>query len=148
MTEVNDIADIVLRARAEQDVGALLSAIPYAKLLGMQVEQDEAGFTFVLPSNPGNVGNPTLPALHGGVIGGFMEMSAGLHLLMTMNMLKLPKIVDFSIDYIRPGKLRDTRVSCEVVRQGRKLVNMGISAWQESPDEPIARARAHFLISD
>ena len=148
MSQTTSFAELVRSAREHQDVGRLAEAIPYARLLGMSAEQVAGEYRFLLPASAGNVGNPTLPALHGGAIGGIMEMSAALHLLMAMDTLKLPKIVDFSIDYIRAGKLRDTWVSCEIVRQGRKLVNMGVSAWQESPAEPIARARAHFLLID
>ncbi|BFM11888.1 PaaI family thioesterase [Simiduia litorea] len=148
MSQQGYFADLVREARASGQVNLITDAIPYAKLLGMTVDQSAETLCFLLPASPGNIGNPTLPALHGGAIGGFMEMAAALHLLMAMDTLKLPKIVDFSIDYIRAGKLRDTRVSCEIVRQGRKLVNMGVTAWQESPDEPIARARAHFLLTD
>jgi acyl-coenzyme A thioesterase PaaI-like protein len=141
-------AQLVQRARANRQPELLTQAIPYARLLGIQVQQQGDALHFLLPPSPGNVGNPTLPALHGGAIGGLMETAAALHLLMTMDTLKVPKIVDFSIDYVRAGKLRDTWVSCEVVRQGRRLVNMGINAWQTVPAEPIARARAHFLLGD
>lgn len=144
----SEFAQLVLKARAENRVELLTNAIPYARLLGIQAQYRDGELLFCMPASPGNVGNPTLPALHGGAIGGFMEMAAGLHLLMTMDTLKVPKIVDFSIDYVRAGKLRDTWVSCEVVRQGRLLVNMGINAWQDTPEASIARARAHFLLSD
>ena len=141
-------AQLVRQARERQQPDLVTQAIPYARLLGIKAHQGVNGLCFLLPASPGNVGNPTLPALHGGAIGGFMETAAALHLLMTMDTLKAPKIVDFSIDYVRAGKLRDTWVSCEVVRQGRRLVNIGINAWQTEPAESIARARAHFLLGD
>lgn len=148
MSTSSAFAQLVQRARTEGRPALLTQAIPYARLLGIQAQLNAGQLQFLLPASPGNVGNPTLPALHGGAIGGFMETAAALHLLMTMETLKVPKIVDFSIDYVRAGKLRDTWVSCEVVRQGRRLVNMGINAWQTTADEPIARARAHFLLGD
>lgn len=143
-----DFGALVLEARAGLGPERLCQAIPYAALLGVVLSRAGPNPRFLLPADPGNVGNPTLPALHGGAIGGFMEMAAALHLLLTMDTLKVPKVVDFSIDYVRAGKLKDTWAECEVVRQGRRLVNIGISAWQEGPESPIARARAHFLLSD
>ncbi len=148
MSQSSDFADLVRQARAQQRPELLTQAIPYARLLGIQAQQHPDGLRFLMAASPGNVGNPTLPALHGGAIGGCMETAAALHLLMYMDTLKVPKIVDFSIDYVRAGKLRDTWVSCDVVRQGRRLVNIGINAWQTDPSESIARARAHFLLSD
>ncbi|MDZ4332713.1 MAG: PaaI family thioesterase, partial [Pseudomonas sp.] len=93
-------------------------------------------------------GNPTLPALHGGVIAGFMEHSAMLHLLMFMGIPHLPKIIDFSIDYLRAGHYRDTFVQCQVWRQGRRVANVAITAWQTNQTEPIATARAHFKVDE
>lgn len=148
MSASTGFAELVKKARADLQPELLTEAIPYARLLGIQAKNTDGGLRFLMPASPGNVGNPTLPALHGGAIGGCMETAAALHLLMTMDTLKVPKIVDFSIDYIRAGKLKDTWVSCDVVRQGRRLVNIGINAWQTGPEEPIARARAHFLLGD
>jgi len=142
------IDTIVSRARAEKAPGDIIAALPYASLLGMTAtyEADTDKLLLCLPGSKSNIGNPTLPALHGGAIGGFMEISAGIHLLMTMDTLEVPRVVDFSIDFVRAGRLEDTWASCDVVRQGRKLVNVAIQAWQQDRESPIATARAHFLI--
>jgi len=50
----------------------LIESIPYAKTLGIEAELDGEGLLLVLPFLKSNIGNPTLPALHGGAIGGFM----------------------------------------------------------------------------
>ena len=84
----------------------------------------------------------------GGVIAGFMEHSAMLHLLMFMGIPHLPKIIDFSIDYLRAGLYRDTFVQCQVWRQGRRVANVAITAWQTKQAEPIATARAHFKVDE
>lgn len=149
MTDTHSaFAQLVMRARREGRPELLPEAIPYARLLGIKLDQQGGQCCFHLPASRSNVGNPTLPALHGGAIGGFMELAAVLHLLTVMDTLQLPKVVDFSIDYIRAGKLRDTWASCEVVREGRRLVNVSVNAWQEDPQTSIARARAHFLLSE
>ena len=140
------VARAALEARRLQSPQLLIDALPYAGLLGILPLGAGEQLSFHLPPNQTNVGNPTLPALHGGAVGGFMEMSATLYLLMTMETLKVPRVVDFSIDYVRAGHLIDTYASCEVVRQGRRLVNVQIRAWQQDKSTPIATARAHFLL--
>ena len=135
------------QARQEGDAQAILDAIPYAQLIGIEPYEAGSDRVFRLPANKNNIGNPLLPAIHGGVIGGFMETSAAAHLLLTMETVALPKIVDFSLDYLRAGRLSDTYASCQVWRQGRRVANVAITAWQTSPDEPIATARAHFLLT-
>ncbi len=136
----------VKHAKDSGQLEDLIKSIPYATMIGMkgQLVGDEA--LFLLPSNKDNIGNPMLPAIHGGVIGGFMETAAALHLLLFMNQPKIPAIIDFSLDYLRSGQLRDTFAECQVHRQGRRISNVSITAWQTHRDVPIATARAHFRL--
>ncbi len=140
------LADAAIKSREDNDPIYLIDAIPYAKLLGILPHPEGDELLFHLPPKKGNVGNPTLPALHGGALGGFMEMAGVLHLLMNMRVAKLPKVVDFSIDYVRAGLMKDTYASCMLIREGRKLANVHVEAWQDDRSKPIARARANFLV--
>lgn len=140
------LSEAAVKSREEGTPKYLIETIPYAKLLGLEPYAEGEELLYRLPPKKGNIGNPTLPALHGGALGGFMEMSATLHLLMNMSVLKLPRVVDFSIDYIRAGLMKDTFVSCVLIREGRKLANVHIEAWQDDRQVPIARARANFLV--
>lgn len=134
------------QAHARGDYTALLELIPYANLIGIQCTRQSDELLFRLPANKDNIGNPILPALHGGVIAGFMELSAALHLLVSTGAPGLPKIIDFSLDYLRAGQFRDTYATCQVWRQGRRVANVSVTAWQSAAAEPIATARAHFKI--
>ena len=78
-------------------------------------------------------------------MGGFMETAGNLHVMMTTKSATVPKVVDFSIDYLSPGRHRDTYAQCKVVRQGRKIANVQIVSWQTNIETPIATARANFL---
>ena len=137
---------LVREAHEKNDYDALISLIPYAKLIGIECLRLGDDMVFRLPASKDNIGNPILPAIHGGVIAGFMELSALLHLLMFMEIPHMPKIIDFSIDYLRAGHYRDTFVQCQVWRQGRRVANVAITAWQTNQTEPIATARAHFKV--
>lgn len=126
----------------------LLQLIPYAGLIGIQCSRQGDDLLFCLPASQDNIGNPLLPAIHGGVIAGFMELSAALYLLIFSESAAIPKIIDFSIDYLRAGHYRDTYARCQLWRQGRRVTNVAITAWQGDADEPIATARAHFKIEE
>ncbi len=140
--------EILKTANAQADDHTVLKAIPYAGLIGMDFQRFGHDVIFKLPDNPDNIGNPVLPAVHGGVVGGFMEMSAAMHLLMFMDTPTMPKIVDFSLDYLRAVKGgRDTYAECQVVRQGSRVANVIINAWQTRREEAVATARAHFLLA-
>lgn len=138
----------IASAREQRQPEILIGTIPYARLLGVECELLGDELMFRLSRKDDNIGNPTLPALHGGVIGGFMEVSALLHVALTVDTAgHLPKVVDFSIDFLRPGRLLDTYAQCEVVRKGRNIVNVAVRAWQTHSADPIATARAHFLLA-
>ena len=139
---------LVRPAHTDNNYDSLISMIPYARLIGIQCLRLGDDMVFRLPASQDNIGNPILPAIHGGVIAGFMEHSAMLHLVMFMEIPHLPKIIDFSIDYLRAGHYRDTYAQCQVWRQGRRVANVAITAWQTTQTEPIATARAHFKVDE
>src|SRR5690606_5540873 len=147
MTALN-LNTLVREAHEKNEYDALISMIPYARLIGIQCLRLGDDMVFRLPASQDNIGNPILPAIHGGVIAGFMEHSAMLHLVMFMEIPHLPKIIDFSIDYLRAGHYRGTHVPWQVWRQGRRVANVAITAWQTTQSEPIATARAHFKVDE
>lgn len=142
----NHIEQLVHQAHQSGEYGPLIEQIPYARMIGMQVMRLGEEMIFHLPVNKDNIGNPILPALHGGVLAGFMELGAMLQLMVTMNSPTFPKIIDFSVDYLRAGLSRDTYATCQVWRQGRRVGNVALTAWQTCSDEPVATARAHFKL--
>jgi acyl-coenzyme A thioesterase PaaI-like protein len=132
--------------RESGDISSIVDNIPYARLIGLKVLHLGNELIFHMPPLDTNIGNPTLPALHGGVIGGFMESSAIIQIIDTQNLGSFPKVVDFSLDYLRAGRFLDTFCRCSVVRQGRRVANVSVTAWQTTRDEPIATARCHLLL--
>ncbi|WP_076409318.1 PaaI family thioesterase [Shewanella sp. UCD-KL12] len=141
-----DVKEIVKQATELNDFGHLLGHVPYTNFIGMNVERFGDELVFRLPLKDDNIGNPILPAIHGGVIAGFMEMSAIVQLMVFMNTSKVPKVVDFSIDYLRAGYHKDSFAECKITRQGRRVANVSINCWQTNRKKLIATARAHFLI--
>ena len=89
-----------------------------------------------------------VPSDHGGAVAGFMEQAAIIFILLEMGEPKVPKTIDFTIDYLRAGLFRDTFAECRITRLGRRIANVHISAWQKRREEPITIARAHFLLSE
>ena len=122
-------------------------SLPYVEFLGIR-QAPGAPTLFRLPFQDKLVGNPVLPALHGGVVAGFAETAATLHLIVHLKGAKFPKSVDFSIDYLRSGRPQETFASSEIVRVGSRVALVQTRCWQRSPDYPIAVTRAHFLLTD
>lgn len=134
-------------AREQKDYGPLVALVPYARFLGVQVQQTEQGQRSVLPFKPGLVGNSVLQAIHGGVTAAFMENAALLQLMLRLDESRIPKSIDFSIDYLAPALSLETYASCQVTRLGARVAQVQIRCWQTDEARPIAVARAHFLLT-
>lgn len=123
--------------------------LPYIDYLGMRRSRDaDGGRIYRLPFEQKLIGNPALPALHGGVIAAFAESAALLHLLETLPEPKFPKPIDFSLDYLRSGRPEETFARCETIRVGSRVALVQVWSWQSSPSQPISLTRGHFLLAD
>ena len=146
MSSGSQLVEAIRTAKANKNFSALAAAIPYAEFLGISVEEREGELIGRLAYADALIGNASIPALHGGTIGALLESTAIFQTLWEIDMTSLPKIVTITIDYLRSGQPLET-YSCGVItKHGRRVVNVGVEAWQEDRSKPIARANAHFLI--
>ncbi|PHR60119.1 MAG: thioesterase [Robiginitomaculum sp.] len=129
----------------QDDVKQALAEIPFAKQLGIYPLLMGNELTLVLPYAPHIIGNPMLKALHGGAVGAFLETTAIVQLSLTGG--KMPKPIGINIDYLRRGKPQDTFARATVARQGSRVANVRVKAWQENVRNPIAILHGNFLIS-
>jgi len=58
----------------------------------------------------------------------------------------VPKIVNITVDYLRSARPVDVIARATVTKQGRRMVNVFVDAWQDDRSKPVATANAHFLI--
>jgi uncharacterized protein (TIGR00369 family) len=143
---VSVLSKVLERVRAEGDYNLLLDAIPYARFLGLRAEVHGEVVRLHLPFRGGLVGNPLIPALHGGVVGACLETAALLQILQQRGVSQVPKTVDFTVDYLRAARAVDLFAEADVQRLGRRIVNVRMRAFQTGPDEPIALGRGNFLV--
>ena len=129
------------------DFKAINALIPYAQAIGLEIIFDNRGLVTVLRYQESNVGNTQIPAIHGGVVGALLEHAAIMHLLLETEVNAIPKIINMSVDYLRPCLTKETVARGEIIRQGRNVANVRVSAWQESEERPVAAAHAHFLLT-
>ena len=129
-----------------QDMQAVLHHIPYARFLGIAVQQQGDEVITVLPFQDLLVGNTRLPAIHGGVIGALLEVTSVLQLLYETSCGRLPKTVDVNFDYLRSGRGVTTFGRAIVNRQGRRVANVRSELWQENREKPIALSQGNYLL--
>lgn len=145
------MSGIVEQAESRDDHAAciawqsLLARIPYARHLGLEVQLGQTGIEVHLPYREALVGNSKLPALHGGVIGGRIEITARVAAQDQDTRARRPRILDCNIDYLRSARARSTFASAEVVRHGRRTGVVQVTCRQEGASAWIARGRIQLL---
>ncbi len=136
------------KALTGDDYPALIREFPYAAHIGIQIHRVDEGRRYHLPFRDDMVGNTRLGALHGGVVAGFLEISAQLEVLISQNQRRVPGPIDFTVDYLRSAKERESYVNCEVLRQGSRVAQVRAECWQTDAQTPVAVARVVFLLQD
>jgi uncharacterized protein (TIGR00369 family) len=139
------IDDAVKLAREGGDYNLLLAALPYCRFVGAQASLVGERVRVHLPYQPILLGNTFVDALHGGVVGAALEMSALLQLIHERG-LPLPKTIDFTIDYLRLARTESLYAVADVQRLGRRVANVRMRAFQADEQQPVALGRGHFLL--
>jgi acyl-coenzyme A thioesterase PaaI-like protein len=138
--------DVVRTAKESGNYSRLVDAIPYLRFLGITMESVNGQLVGKMVYSDALIGNPNLPALHGGTIGALLESTAIFQTLFESETLALPKIVTITVDFLRSGRPADTFARGTITKRGRRVVNVGVEAWQEDRLRPIARANAIFIV--
>lgn len=154
----------IVKQRRDAAMNALVHGVPYVQFLGIEFDRRGDELTAVLPFDEKLIGNPLLPALHGGAIAGFMEVTAVIGLAWSVlwediesgafdmeeltlgHLPRLPKTIDFNVDYLRSGLPRDAYARARVNRSGRRYASVHVEAWQDRRDRLFAQATGHFLM--
>lgn len=154
----------VVKQRRDAALRALVEGVPYFRFLGITFERRGDELTGILNYQERNIGNPLLPAIHGGVTAAFLEATSVVTLSWAMlwpdiesgaldlekmasgDLPRLPKTIDFTVDYLRSGLPRDAYARATVSRAGRRYANVRAEAWQDNRARLIAQTTGHFLM--
>lgn len=122
---------------------------PYATAMGMRIDTvgDDGIPVLALDWSDRAEGRPGY--LHGGAIGGLLEMAAyaALHASLGAEDAQVRiKPVNVSIEYLRAGLPQPIRAVGQVLRAGRRVANVRAEAWQDDPDKPVASCWVNFLL--
>ena len=142
----DNLLGFVAAAKASGDVSRLVDRVPYARFMGIGMVHVDGELLGRLTVADHLIGNPMLPAIPGGVIAALLESTAIFQLMWETEAIVLPKTITLTTDYLRPGRAQDTWARGVLTRQGRRVANVRVEAWQDDRARPIAVASAHFLL--
>lgn len=129
-------------------MSALLDAMPYARFLGLKSQMEDEVLTVVMPFADHLIGDPMLPALHGGSTAALLEMTAIAQVALVYPRLRLPRPIDVTVSYLRSGRPQDVFARARISRAGRRVAHVLAEAWQGDAAQPIASLTANFLLSE
>jgi acyl-coenzyme A thioesterase PaaI-like protein len=140
------LIDRMTAAKASQDYQGLIDLVPYARFLGLTAALHGDELITTMRYGDHLIGNPALPALHGGTLGALLESAAIFELVWRAETVVLPKTITLTVDYLRSGAPVDTHARGVVTRHGRRVTNVRMEAWQADRKAPVATAHAIFLV--
>ncbi len=145
----------LVKDRRDSALRQLVEGVPYIGFLGIRFDRRGDELTAHLPYEDSLIGNPALPALHGGATAAFLEVAAIIELAWSAQwpameagqaVGPLPKTIDFTVDFLRTGLPRDAYARARVVRSGRLYASVHVEAWQDNRARLYAQATGHFLM--
>lgn len=143
------------QARQDAGLAQLVASVPYLEFLGMGLRRQGNALTGSLPGSPQLIGNPAIPALHGGVTVAFLENTAALTLAwhrwvdadMPTPLPVVPRCINTTVDFLRPGQQAEAFARARIIRAGRRYASVQVEAWQDRRERLFAQANCHFLMS-
>lgn len=156
----------IIKNRRDRALSALINGVPYIATMGISFDRRGDELTAVLNYQDKLIGNPMLPAIHGGATASFLEVAAIMELgfnilwdeietgrldaetLTPETLPRMPKTIDFTVDYLRSGLPRDAYARARVNRSGRRYASVHVEAWQDNRQRLFAQATGHFLMPE
>jgi uncharacterized protein (TIGR00369 family) len=122
--------------------------IPFNSFLGMRCLEVEDGRARVeLPFKRELIGNPEIPALHGGTISATLDTTGGLAVWSRARPHDRVSTIDLRIDYLRPGRAERFIAVAHVVRLGNRVGVAELRAFHpDDEDRPIAAGTGVYSI--
>ncbi|ULQ46378.1 PaaI family thioesterase [Flagellatimonas centrodinii] len=133
--------------RSIEALAPRIAELPYARFLGFSLTGDDSGLVGRMAYDDSRLGNVTIRALHGGTLGAMMELTATCELLLLPEILRVPKIINITVEYLRSAGPADVLARASITRHGRRLANVRVVAWQDDEARPVAAANTHFLLA-
>jgi uncharacterized protein (TIGR00369 family) len=144
---MTDLAAFLRGALEEGDPSPLAQAVPMARFLGIEIAAADSALLATMPWADHLMGNPGVPAIHGGAIGTLLESTAALEVLWTRQVPIIPRTITITIDYLRPALPRPTHAMARVNRMGRRVASVWVEAWQDDRARPVATAKCSLLLT-
>jgi uncharacterized protein (TIGR00369 family) len=131
-----------------EDVKKFMNMVPFNAVLGIQIDDLREGFCRMsVPFREEFIGDPSRPALHGGVLSAVIDTCGGAAIWTQIEKGDALSTVDLRVDYLRPGQPRDFIVEGRVLRLGNRVGVAEMIAYHPgSEGKPIASGKGVYNV--
>ncbi len=127
-------------ARFQKLAALFETQVPFVAFLGIHFVSVASGSVRMeVPFQPSLIGNPVLPALHGGVIATLLDTCGGAAVWSQIGEFDRVSTVDLRVDYLRPGRPETLVGTGRVIRLGNRVGVVELRAYHPGASgEPVA----------
>lgn len=119
---------------------------PIDQWLTLDVTKNDDQNIYLMSPTEIHLGDPSIKAIHGGVVALFLERVAEMELSASGKSSTVANIVNTNIDFLRSAKMKPLFGSAQIIRRGRRLAVVDVIAWQDKIDVPVAKATVSFKL--
>ena len=121
----------------------LLDNVPFAKLLGIELESSEPGHAVLsMPIRPELLQNHRVA--HGGSIAAVIDSAMAIAIMPMLAENERTTTVDLTIHYLRPLTQGTARASARVVRAGKRVITVSAELFDDQ-EKLAATALSTYL---
>lgn len=131
-----------------KELAGMFEETHFVRHLGMRFLSVEPGLVLMeMPFREELIGNPVLPALHGGAISSLLDTVGGACVWSRLELEDRVATLDLRVDYLRPGRPETLIARGELIRLGNRVGISDLRAYHPGrEDSPVALARAAYNI--
>lgn len=111
---------------------------------GEMVEVTENGSLWTLSPTNELVGNPLIPALHGGAVTAYLELVCGAVIARELKIGHSPQLVSVTVQFLASMRLAPVIARPQILRIGRRVAVVQVNAWQDCPAALVCTAQCEF----
>jgi len=131
-----------------KSLAGMFEQTAFVKHLGMRFVTVEPGLIIMeMAFREALIGNPILPALHGGAISSLLDTVGGACVWSRLDIEDQVATLDLRIDYLRPGQPEKLLARGELIRLGNRVGISDLKAYHPGREQsPVALARGVYNI--
>ena len=125
-----------------------LRGLPHFEILKLELIAMDVGYCQMrLPYQQDFVGDPQTGWVHGGVVTTLLDSVGGLAVFASLQRMQPVATLDLRIDYLKPATPQSHLLAeARVETMTRTVAFVSGVAYQDTPESPIARATASFVL--